>query len=79
MLATYTNLTNMQVLENLGAELLWLVNDTTEHGGYQEFSVKYDGQVYTGEVKFYATCDLFDVLVDLSGEEVTLQEFLSLE
>lgn len=78
MLNTYTNVTNLQVLEILGAELLYVYNDTTEHGGYQEFSVKFDGQIYSGEVKFYTTCDLFDVLVDLSGEEVTLQEFLTL-
>ncbi len=78
MLNTYTDVTNLQVLESLGAELLYIYCDTTEHGGFQEFSVKYDGQTYSGEVKFYATCDLFDVLVDLSGEEVALQEFLTL-
>lgn len=78
MLNTYTDVTNLQVLESLGAELLYVYSDTTEHGGYQEFSVQFEGQVYSGEVKFYATCDLFDVLVDLSGEEVALPEFLTL-
>lgn len=78
MLATYTDITNLQVLELNGAELLYVYNDTTEHGGYQEFSVEFDGQTYTGEVKFYASCNLFDVLLDLSGESVSLVEFVSM-
>lgn len=64
MLATYENTTNLQVLEaQQNCELLY----TFWNDGVQIFSVEFDGQVYEGEVKFYESCDLFDVLVGISG------------